>query len=95
MAHAITIKSIETGFSQASNSHFIDVAVEVFDGEESLGVRRFGYPMGTSKEEIVEDLKNQKTTLDSDKEVGIASAQLESELAHANSLKEELTNTQI
>lgn len=95
MTHSLTIKSIETGFSQASNSHFIDVAVEVFDGEESLGVRRFGYPMGTSKEEIIADLEKQKATLDSDKEVGVASAKLEAELSQADSLKEELTDTKI
>lgn len=94
MAHSITIKSIETAYSQASNSHFIDVEVEVFEGEESLGTRRFGYPIDTSKEGIIEDLQKVKATLDSDKELSVANAELEKNLASAEETKE-LINTQI
>ena len=95
MTHSLTIKSIDTAYSQASNSHFIDVAVEVFDGEESIGIRRFGYAMGTSKEDIIADLQKVKATLDSDKEIGVASAKLETELAQANIIREDLIDTQI
>lgn len=95
MAHTLKIKSIDTAYSQADNSHFIDVEVEVFDGEESIGTRRFGYPMGTPKEVILEDLGKVKALFDSEQESKIANAELEAKLADAAQMKEELTDVTI
>ena len=90
MSHQIKIKSVETAYSQASNSHFIDVEVEVYDGEELVGTRKFGYPTDTSADFIKEEMAKLEATLDSDKEIGIASAEVEAQLKNAASVKEEL-----
>lgn len=90
MAHTIKIKNVETAYSQASNSHFIDVEVEVYDGEELVDTRRFGYPADTSADFIKEEMAKMEATLDSDKKIGEDSAELEGQLANAASVKEQL-----
>lgn len=90
MAHAIKVKNVETAYSQASNSHFLDVEVEVRDGETLVGTRRFGFALDASKEQILEELEKVAKTLDSDAEVAAKSAELEAQLANAESLKASL-----
>lgn len=90
MAHAIKVKNVETAFSLADNKHFIDIEVEVFDGETLTGTRRFGYPLNTSKEDILADLNKVAKALDSDAEHAAKSAELEAGLANAESLKTSL-----
>lgn len=95
------ITNVETVFYQASNSYFVDVEVEIYkevpaeqEGEKPTVVlhdtRKFGYPVGTKKEEILADLDKLCATLASDEEVGKRSAELEAHLAEAESLKNDL-----
>lgn len=88
MTHSLKILETSTGYSQVSDSPFINVEVEVFDGEESLGTRNFGYALGTSKEDILADLTKVRMSLDSDKETAAASAELQKGLDDADKLKE-------
>lgn len=101
MAHTFKITGVETVFIQSSNDNQIEVAVDIFDGtlekneagEEVLAVvkqLKFGYPLDSTKEFIKEDLAKVCSTLDSDKEVGEASALLEAQLANASLIKESL-----
>lgn len=90
MSHAIKIKAIETAFSQADNRHFLDVEVEVTDGEKAVGTRRFGYPMDSTKEFILEDLNKVAKALDSDVVNAANSSKTEADFANAESLKKSL-----
>lgn len=84
------IINVDTAYSQADNSYFIDVVVEVYKGEELVETRKFGYPLGTEKETILTDLEKLCATLASDEEVAVKSAELEEQLASAENLKKEL-----
>lgn len=90
MAHTAKVKNVETAYSQASNSHFLDVEVEIQDGGTVVGTRRFGFALDATKEQILEELEKVAKTLDSDAEVAAKSAVLESQLANAESLKSSL-----
>lgn len=90
MAHTFKITSADTILDQASNSYVIDVAIEVFEGEEMVFTRRFAYPLETTADFIKEDLAKVCSTLDSDKVIGEQSAELESKLASAEITKQSL-----
>ena len=90
MAHTFKIKGVETVFIQSANDYQVEVAVEIYEDEVLTGERRFGYPTDTTAEFIKEDLAKLCTTLDSDKAIGEASAELEARLANADSIKESL-----
>lgn len=88
--YTFKITNVETAYSQADNSHFIDVQVEIYKGEELADTRRFGFPLGTTKDEILEHMEKLCVTLASDEEIGVKSLELEKQLADAESLKTEL-----
>ena len=90
MAHTFKISSVDTVFDQASTSYVLDVAIEVFEGEELAFTRRFSYPLETSADFIKEDLAKVCSTLDSDKVIASQSAELESKLANAELTKQSL-----
>lgn len=101
MAHTFKITGVETVYIQSSNDNQIEVAVDIFDGtteaneageQVPLAVKklRFGYPLDSTPQSIREDLAKVCTTLDSDKEIGEASAVLEEQLANAALIKESL-----
>lgn len=90
MSHTYTITSVETVYAQASNDYVIEVELDLFDDNVSVGVRRFAYPIDTTSEAIREELTKLCTTLDSDKIVGEQSAGLEEKLANAEIIKESL-----
>ena len=94
------IKNIDTLYSQASASDFVDVEVEFFktvvvEGKEeiqSMFVRRFGFALDVTKEEILAELQQHCETYASDEEVGVKSAALEQAKATVESLKGELAS---
>jgi hypothetical protein len=90
MSHTYTITSVETVYAQASNDYVIEVELDLFDDNVSVGVRRFAYPTDTTSEAIKEELNKLCATLDSDKIVGEQSAGLEAKLANAELIKESL-----
>lgn len=88
MAHTIKVKNVGEGYSQADNKSFIDVEVEVYKDGELVGVKRFGYALETTKEEIEADLKKVAETMDSDAENAVKDAQLRESLKNVESAKE-------
>jgi hypothetical protein len=84
------IIGVDTAFYQASNSYFVEVEVEIYKEEELVAVRKYGYPVGTTKEQIVSELDKVCETFGSDEEVATRSAELEATLAQAEALKNEL-----
>ncbi len=95
MAHTIKVLKISEGQSQVDNVSYIHVQVEVYDGESLVGEKFFGYPLGTSPEDIKENLEKLSRTLDSDKEIGEKSAELEEALKSVGAAEEALTGLQI
>lgn len=90
MEHTYEIKNVDTVYSQAANGYTIEVEIEVFEGEESVGTRKFGYPTDTTEEFIRADLDKVCATLTSDKVQAEATAELEKQLENANTIKESL-----
>lgn len=88
MSHVIEVKDVVT--IQTLEGYSMSVIVDVYDDEELIGERRFGFPLETKTDVIKEELAKLAATLDSDKEVGIASAELEAGLANVADVKEEL-----
>ena len=84
------IINVETAYSNADSNYFIDVELEVYKDGELVGTRRFGYPMGTTKDEILTELEKLCVTLASDEENSARSAELDKQLTAAESLKKEL-----
>lgn len=80
MSHSIKIKKVSEGYSQADNSSFIHVQVEVLKDGESVGEKSYGYPLGTTPEEIKADLNKVAAALDVDVEQAEKSAALEEAL---------------
>ena len=89
MAHTYKITNVETVYVQSSNDYLIEVTVDISD-EEIVTQKKFGYPTDTTAEFIKEDLAKVCSTLDSDKVIAAESAELEAQLANANSIKESL-----
>lgn len=89
------IVAVDTAYSQASNSHFLDVEVEFYKGEDADSQelafnRKFGFDLDSTKETILEEMEKHCTTFASDAEVAANSAALEASLSNAESLKQEL-----
>lgn len=61
--HSLEIKDVSVIATEDGEQ--ISVEVEIDDGENTV-LRRFGFPLGTSQEEIEADLKNVVAGLDSD-----------------------------
>jgi hypothetical protein len=95
MAHAIKVLKISEGQSQVDNASYIHVLVEVYRDGVSLGERSYGYPLGTTPEEIKENLAKMASTLDSDEEVGKRSAELEEALKSVGAAGAALTGLQV
>lgn len=87
MAYSIKVKSVGEGYSQADNKSFIDVEVEVYKDGELDGIKKFGYALETTKEEIEADLKKLTQTLESDEANAIKDAQLAESLKNVESAK--------
>lgn len=90
MAYKLTVKGIETIYSQASNEYFMDVEVAVFNDDVEVESKRFGYPLDTSSEAVLEDLAKVEATLNSDAALAEKSAALEAGFANANKVRETL-----
>jgi len=88
MAYSIKVKSVGEGYSQADNKSFIDVEVEVYRDGEFASIKKFGYPLETTKEEIEADLKKLTETLESDEGNAIKDAALTESLKNVESAKE-------
>ena len=88
MAHTIKVKSVSEGYSQPDNASYINVQVEVLEDGEVVGERSFGYPLSTTKDEIVADLKKVAAALDVDEEQADKSAKLAEALKNVESAKD-------
>lgn len=51
------IKDIKKDTVQATGVQFLDVEVELLNGEEVVDVRKYAYPLDTPKEEILADIE--------------------------------------
>lgn len=66
--HSLKIISIKKMFSGADNAEILDVAVELFKGKKSLGVRKYGYPLSISIDAVKEELGKIVQALDTEEE---------------------------
>lgn len=89
-----TTKIVNVETKYANNEHFIEVVVEIYrgEGEESVhfDTRKFGYPLDTTREEILADHEKLCATLTSDEKVGRESEELDKQLTAVEDLKKEL-----
>lgn len=83
MAHEIKLKNVETAYSQGEDKHFLDVEVEVLKDGEFSHTLKFGFPIDSSKEYILDELAKVAARLDSDEENGKRSEELNKSLASA------------
>lgn len=94
MSHTIDIKGISV--VKQYDRDAVEVKVEVNDGENKKPVlRKFGYPLGTTKEEVVADLKNVVAGLDSDADHQASIAEREKQLKEVAKMHKELTGTSL
>lgn len=63
-----SIKSISKGVNLNDNVPFLDVTLEISNGEEVVDYRRFSYSIATTAEEIKTDLKKFITTYNQEAE---------------------------
>lgn len=100
MMYTFKIKKIDPVYSQAEHGYFIDVEVEIYkvtkeEGKEDVldlyDTKKFGYPLGTTKEKIFSEFTKVCATLESDQKLKADNAQLDKHLADVQALKEELT----
>ena len=85
--HSLEIKDI--AIITVEGKEQMSVEVEVNDGEKTV-LRRYGFPLGTSQEEIEADLKNVVAGLDSDAEAKVRNAEHEATLKKVDELREAL-----
>lgn len=93
--HSLKIKKVEIEYSQAEDKEYLDVETEVFNDGESIGIRKFGYPLDTSREDIEKSLKKVTALLDSEAEQAEKSAVQEKARENANEVKEELKDLEV
>ena len=75
---------------QVDNSNLLEVTIDLLKDEESLGVRKFGYPLEITKEEIEADLAKQMASLANDDEIAESSAALQRGLDNVEAIKSQL-----
>ena len=95
MAHTIKVLKISEGHSQVENASYIQVLVEVSKDGEIIGERSYGYPLGTTPEELKENFAKIVSTLNSDEEVGQKSLELEESLKSVGIASEALIGLEI
>lgn len=93
--HSIKITDISNQYLLAENGDVMIVTVRLFRDQEDLGDRKFTYPLHTEKAQIIADLEKMKSTLDSDHEVGVKSAELEEGLKKTEEVAQSLTDLTI
>lgn len=100
MAHSLKIIGVEIKYSIVEKGEFLDVTTELYseeivDGklEQVLkGIRKFGYPLTTTKDTILEDLKNVSKTLDSDATLAEQTVASDAAMKNAEVVRNELLN---
>lgn len=94
MEHSFKITDINAdAVAPGTKKHFIDVSVDIFDGDTFLKKGKFGYPQTATKEEILADLKKVCEALDSDKYQTQRAAKHNAMLAQAEETKKALLDT--
>lgn len=85
--HSLTVKNI--GVLGHPDGPMLDVEVEINDGENTV-LRKFGYPLGTTKEEVEADLKNVVAGFDGEAEHQLRVAANDAAMAEVEKMKDEL-----
>lgn len=93
MGHTLKIKSF--GVEIHPEGDLTSVLVEISDGVNEPVLKRFGYPLGTSKEAVEADLKNVVAGLDSDAATIELHAEREAKLKQVDEMREELEGKEI
>ena len=95
MLHTLKILNVDTVYSQADNSYFLDVEVEVLKEGKVIGTKKFGYPIDSDEKFILADLKKVSETLDSDLENAEKNAKLDNALKNAEDVKKSLSGLEV
>lgn len=89
MSHRAKINSISKLTSQVDNQVYLDVEFDIVADDEVVETRRLGFPLGTSSENIEEDLKKYVETYFHDQEL----AEQSKEVEEANRVADETITT--
>ena len=71
MAYALHVKRASKETHIADNTPFLEVEVEVKDGKKAVETRKFGYPLGTSAEDVDLDLSKFLLTYTGEQEAAV------------------------
>ena len=71
------IKSITKAILQENNSTFLDVELELWEDGKMIEIRKLGYPLTATAEEIKEDLKKYVANYQAEIEMAIANKELD------------------
>lgn len=93
MAHTLKIKRFAAVVHPEGD--FIDVSVEISDGEKEPVLKNYGYPLGTPMEQIRADLKNVVAGLDQDAESQAVYAEREAKLRQVDEMRDEMEGEEI
>lgn len=90
--YTYTIIKSETVQSIANESYSTEVTIDIFKDTDIFDRKKFGYKLGTTKDEILADLDNVMKTLESDEINSLKSAELDKVLTEAELLNQSLLN---
>ena len=88
MPHSIKIKSISEAYSQSDNASFTEVEVEILKDGEVLGVRKYGFPLTYTKEDIEAEMTKLVQTLASDEQDKVKTEERAKTMANLETSKE-------
>lgn len=88
MPHSIKIKSISEAYSQSDNASFTEVEVEILKDGEVLGVRKYGFPLSHTKEDIEAEMVKLVQTLASDEQDKVKTEERAKAMENLESSKE-------
>lgn len=88
------IKSIEPAEIVGTGERYLDVAIEIQDGKETIE-RKLGYPIGTTEKEIKADIEKYLTTHQLEKAQKVNTAEADAENTHVAKLQDSLTGEEV
>jgi len=95
MPYTAQIKTVHTYQSQVDNKTYLDVEVEIKNGEKVEAVRHLGYPLETTQEEIEADVKKVVAAYGQDQVLAEASRKVEAAQRAADKVINNLTGRNI
>jgi len=89
------IKSITKAILQENNSTFLDVELELWEDGKLIEIRKLGYPLTATAEEIKEDLKKYVANYNAEIEMAVKNKEMDELHAKASETINELNGLEL